>query len=247
MVSARFSSIKPQFQYFCGNLCRNCNLSAETPTDRRDILGHENGVGVEAPTPWQRNSARRKKAELMTRKSLPGAAPVYHQFPPEVQPSSPKRQTCAHPKSAAWISPEPGDICVASIPFTDCSALKTRPALVLHLDGPDLVLAPMTSHAPRSEFDVALSAWGEAGLKRPGTVRCARIGRVSSILVYRVLGRVQPPDWRIILEVASTWFNQIVASNIFYELVPALENPGLRPDALDSRRDEINTPGSSDQ
>ena len=142
-------------------------------------------------------------------------------------------------KSAAWVFPEPGDICLADIPFTDFSDLKTRPALVLHLDGPDLVLAPMTTHAPRSEFDVSLSAWAEAGLKKPGTVRCARIGRVANTLVYRVVGRVLPSDWQVILEVASDWFHQIVASSRFYELAPALENPGLPADPLDSRRDEI--------
>ena len=186
-----------------------------------------------------------RKTSIMRKKSPPSAIPAYYPHCPIVQArSTPPQNYRAHVKS---VFPEPGDICLAAIPFSDCSVLKTRPALVLHVDGPDLVLAPLTSHDPRSEFDVSLSFWGEAGLNKPGTVRCARIGRISSTLVYRVLGRVLPPDWRIILQVASTWFNRIVASNIFYELVPALENPGLRPDALDSRRDEINTPGSSDQ
>ena len=52
---------------------------------------------------------------------------------------------------------QPGEFWVADIPFTDGTASKRRPVLVLWLDGADLVAAAVTSAAPRSETDVALA------------------------------------------------------------------------------------------
>ena len=42
---------------------------------------------------------------------------------------------------------QPGEFWVADIPFTDGSASKKRPVLVLWLDGQDMVVAAVTSAA----------------------------------------------------------------------------------------------------
>ena len=50
----------------------------------------------------------------------------------------------------------PGDFWIANITFTDGSAAKKRPVLILWLDGKDVVIAAVTSAPPRSITDVAL-------------------------------------------------------------------------------------------
>ena len=48
------------------------------------------------------------------------------------------------------MTPSPGEIWLADIPFTDGSASKIRPVLVLWLDAGDAVVAAVTSAATRS-------------------------------------------------------------------------------------------------
>jgi len=64
-----------------------------------------------------------------------------------------------------------GELWLANIPFTDGSASKVRPVLVLWLDAADVVVAVVTSAAPRSPTDVSLADWQAAGLRVPSTVR----------------------------------------------------------------------------
>ncbi|MBM7662815.1 hypothetical protein JOC85_003626 [Bacillus mesophilus] len=39
----------------------------------------------------------------------------------------------------------------------------------------DVSIAPITSKSPRSDFDVVLEYWGEAGLFKPSVVRTSKI------------------------------------------------------------------------
>jgi mRNA interferase MazF len=48
----------------------------------------------------------------------------------------------------------PGDLWIAEILFTDGSAAKKRPVLILWLDAQDAVVAAVTSASPRSITDV---------------------------------------------------------------------------------------------
>lgn len=70
---------------------------------------------------------------------------------------------------------QPGDFWVAEIPFTDGSASKKRPVLVLWLDGQDVVVAAVTSTGPRTPTDVSLVDWRASGLRVPSTVRLSRL------------------------------------------------------------------------
>ena len=87
-----------------------------------------------------------------------------------------------------------GEIWLADIPFTDGSASKVRPIVVLWLDGLDAVVAVITSAAPRSPTDLALADWSFAGLRVPSTVRLARLDCLEQSLLFRRLGSISAGD-----------------------------------------------------
>jgi len=103
-----------------------------------------------------------------------------------------------------------GDVCVMLVTFTDGTGAKTRPVVVLGDQGPDLVVAPMTRHGPRDQFDIQLSPSKRSGLRRQGTVRCSHIASLSRELVLCVVGHVPLEDFSRVLDAATNWFNRIV-------------------------------------
>ncbi len=97
----------------------------------------------------------------------------------------------------------PGEIWVADVPFTAGQASKVRPVLILWLDGNDAIVAVITTATPRTNFDVPLNDWAAAGLRKPSTVRLARLDclEMSSLLVARI-GRLSTSDGEVIKQ---TW------------------------------------------
>lgn len=87
-----------------------------------------------------------------------------------------------------------GEVWVAEIHFTDGQAAKLRPVLILWEDGRDVVVAAITSAAPRSPADVPLPGWAGAGLRVPSTVRLSRLDCLERQLLLRRLGRLLPED-----------------------------------------------------
>ena len=69
----------------------------------------------------------------------------------------------------------PGEFWVAEIPFTDQSASKKRPVLILWLDAADAAAVVVTSAPPRTATDAPLVDWRSAGLRVASTVRLARL------------------------------------------------------------------------
>ncbi len=69
-----------------------------------------------------------------------------------------------------------GDIWIADIRFTDGTASKKRPVLILWIDNQDAVVSAVTTAAPRTPTDVLLLDWFESGLRLPSTVRLANTG-----------------------------------------------------------------------
>src|SRR6478752_8686579 len=88
----------------------------------------------------------------------------------------------------------PGEFWVADIPFTDGSAFKKRPILVLWLDGSDVVVAAVTSALPRTVTDIALSEWKSSGLRVASTVRLSRLDCLEQSLLKARLGAVSEND-----------------------------------------------------
>jgi mRNA interferase MazF len=95
-----------------------------------------------------------------------------------------------------------GEVWVAEIPFTGGHAAKLRPVLVLWEEGLDVVVAAITSAAPRSPADVPLVRWAGAGLRVPSTVRLSRLDCLERPLLRRRLGRLATEDAATIRE---TW------------------------------------------
>jgi mRNA interferase MazF len=104
------------------------------------------------------------------------------------------------------MTPSPGEIWLADIPFTDGSASKIRPVLILWLDAADVVVAAVTSAPPRSSTDVILADWQLEGLRVASTVRLSRLDCLEQILLRRKLGSLSPDDAR---KVKEAWTSRV--------------------------------------
>lgn len=104
------------------------------------------------------------------------------------------------------MTPSPGEIWLAEIPFTDASSSKIRPVLVLWLDAADCVVAAVTSAAPRSSSDVSVVDWRAAGLRVQSTARLSRLDCLEQILLAKRLGRISEGDAR---RIKQAWAEQI--------------------------------------
>jgi mRNA interferase MazF len=82
-----------------------------------------------------------------------------------------------------------GDVVVAPFPFSDLSAAKKRPALVVAtLTGNDVILCQITSRAVADSYAVPLtdSDFTSGGLRQTSNVRPNRLFTAeSSIILYR--------------------------------------------------------------
>jgi len=82
-----------------------------------------------------------------------------------------------------------GDVVVTQFPFSDLSASKKRPALVVaSLDGQDVVLCQITSQPIRDRYAVAIeeSDFASGGLHRPSNARPNRLFTTdSAMFLYR--------------------------------------------------------------
>jgi mRNA interferase MazF len=93
-----------------------------------------------------------------------------------------------------------GDIVLVPFPFTDQSAIKKRPAVVVSsasygVHRPDIVLMAITSQVgPRVAFGEAnITGWKKAGLLKPGMVKPI-LTTVEKKLVLKRFGRLPAID-----------------------------------------------------
>ena len=95
------------------------------------------------------------------------------------------------------MQPKHGDIARIPIPFTDLSAQKQRPVIVISNDDynqttPDFVVVAMTSNptlGPYS-FPITSADLAHGKLNRPGTIRVDKIYTLDQQLTRRIFGRV---------------------------------------------------------
>lgn len=93
-----------------------------------------------------------------------------------------------------------GDVIVVPFPFTDQSAIKKRPALVVSSDAyqrerPDLILMAITSQVRPSPIigEVAVLHWQAAGLLKPSVIK-PLLTTIEARLVLRQLGSLHADD-----------------------------------------------------
>jgi len=86
-----------------------------------------------------------------------------------------------------------GNIVLVPFPFTDLTASKVRPALVVSRrgGGPDVIVCFISSkHAPRLGSAARIDPSPQNGLKVPSVVRFDRIATLDRSIVLGELGRI---------------------------------------------------------
>ena len=93
-----------------------------------------------------------------------------------------------------------GDIVLVPFPFSDLSATKVRPAVVVsgslyHSTEPDLILAAITSRfaAATGPFDCVLGDWRAAGLPYPSALKPVLFTLDPARVIHHV-GALTPGD-----------------------------------------------------
>jgi mRNA interferase MazF len=91
-----------------------------------------------------------------------------------------------------------GDVVLLPFPFTDLSAVRTRPAVVVSTDAfqrdtGDFTVAMITSVPRTTAYDYALMDWQAAHLLRPSWVR-AKLATLDPALVRYQPGRLSDMD-----------------------------------------------------
>ena len=93
-----------------------------------------------------------------------------------------------------------GDIVLVSFPFTDQSAVKQRPAVVVsseayHQSRRDLIIMAITSQVRPTQGmgEVTVQDWKPAGLLKPSVVKPV-IATVEHTLIIKRLGRLREDD-----------------------------------------------------
>lgn len=93
-----------------------------------------------------------------------------------------------------------GDVVLVPFPFTDQSATKKRPAVVVSSDAynrarPDVILMAITGHmSPYPRIgEVVISGWKEAGLLKASTIKPI-LATIEKTLIIRTLGQLKQRD-----------------------------------------------------
>jgi mRNA interferase MazF len=95
-----------------------------------------------------------------------------------------------------------GDIVLIAFPFTDLSATKVRPALVVgHAGAVDVIAIFITSNlANAGQTDVILdsehSDFVQSGLRVPSRITAARLATLEEGLIRRTIGSAGPETMR---------------------------------------------------
>ncbi|TAM47536.1 MAG: type II toxin-antitoxin system PemK/MazF family toxin [Gammaproteobacteria bacterium] len=98
-----------------------------------------------------------------------------------------------------------GDVVLIPFPFTNQSATKKRPAVVVssriyNVERPDLVVMAITSQTrAANRFDIPVNNWREAGLLMPSVIKPV-LATIERALVLRRLGQLKDEDCQTLTE-----------------------------------------------
>ncbi|WOK05666.1 type II toxin-antitoxin system PemK/MazF family toxin [Imperialibacter roseus] len=88
-----------------------------------------------------------------------------------------------------------GDVVLLKFPFTDNSASKRRPPLVISdFEDGDIIVCRITSRLYQIAFDIVLTNWEKAGLKLPSIVRIHKIATLTKNMVELKMGEIHRTD-----------------------------------------------------
>ena len=103
-----------------------------------------------------------------------------------------------------------GDLVLVPFPFTDQSATKRRPAVVVsspayHQARPDLLIMAVTSQQPStlSVGEVQVQDWRGAGLLKPSVIKPV-LTTIDPALVLKKLGRLTSTDQAALRQALTT-------------------------------------------
>ena len=99
-----------------------------------------------------------------------------------------------------------GDIVLVPFPFTDQSAAKKRPAVVVSSDiynrqRPDIIIMAVTSQMHSAAYfgDIVISEWQSAGLLTPSVIKSI-ITTIEKSIVIKKLGQLHNEDRKSLRE-----------------------------------------------
>lgn len=105
------------------------------------------------------------------------------------------------------------DIVLVPFPFTDLSASKKRPALIISPDkynsGIDVIIAFITSNmAVKSKpGDYHIRGWKQAGLPKPSLIRM-KLATIDKTIIVRKLGELSQKDMDSFRQVIISFFSK---------------------------------------
>ena len=104
------------------------------------------------------------------------------------------------------------DIVLVPFPFTDLTAVKRRPALIISPDsynrsGPDAVIVFITSRKdlPSRPGDHRIRFWKESGLPKPSMLRM-KFATIDQTIIVKKLGSLFREDQRAVQAAFSEFF-----------------------------------------
>jgi len=102
-----------------------------------------------------------------------------------------------------------GDVWLANVLFKGSYRAKQRPVIIVSNElaiDVDVIIAPVTSQRARSQFDVVLEYWAEAGLLKPSVARTSKITSVHGSELKRCLGVLHNNDLERVLQTCRSLF-----------------------------------------
>lgn len=108
------------------------------------------------------------------------------------------------------------DVVLVLFPFTDLSASKQRPALIISSTKfnrvfRDVIIVAITSHIePRvlehTEYRLNKTENSAAGLPKPSVIKLAKIATIDQSLIRKILGQLPRPSMKHVVSKISQLF-----------------------------------------
>lgn len=111
-------------------------------------------------------------------------------------------------------NPKIGDVFLATVNFSDLSGEKVRPIIIVASDpdDEDKIAVFLTSSGVRTEFDVPLEYWKEAGLVKPSFARAAKLLNIHPTRCKKHIGTLNVFDLERLLDKCQRLFSDARSS-----------------------------------